>query len=248
MRRPTGWAAIQKDMFSHDCDVIEDFGDDVDTLLVFAGLFSAVVTAFVIVSYTMLQPDTTQQSIQLLSVLAIRSGGFPGSDSFLNSTAATLPSSTAFQAPTSAITINALWFASLVLSLASALYGILAKQWCREYIKWKYVLADARENVLIRQARYEAWDQWKVSAFIAAIPALLEISLVLFLSGIVVVAWRRIRGHCAARFLCSLSLPITDRMGFCENLEFCPTRMEEVGYTGGLAEERARRSQSVAFR
>ncbi|KAJ3554872.1 hypothetical protein NM688_g2880 [Phlebia brevispora] len=175
----TGWDAIQKNIFSHDSDMIDDFADDIDTLLVFAGLFSAVVTAFVIVSFTMLQPDNTQLTVQLLSVLTIRSGGVFASDSFLNSTAAGLPSTTTFQAPASAITISALWFTSLVLSLASALYGILAKQWCREYIKWRYALADARENVLVRQMRYEAWERYSSGDLTVAIILTVFIGLAL---------------------------------------------------------------------
>ncbi|KAJ3551612.1 hypothetical protein NM688_g4602 [Phlebia brevispora] len=185
----SSWNAVEKSMLKYDSGMIEDFADDINTLLVFAGLFSAVVTAFVIVSYTMLQPDNTQLSVQLLSVLAIRAGGSTGSNSFLNSTAATLPSSIIFRASAAAISINALWFTSLVLSLASALYGILAKQWCREYLKWNAVLSDPSENVLVRQMRVEAWMQWKVPLLIAAIPALLEVALILFLSGMIIFFW-----------------------------------------------------------
>lgn len=32
--------------------------------------------------------------------------------------------------------INTLWFLSLVFSLASALFGIMVKQWIREYMQW----------------------------------------------------------------------------------------------------------------
>ena len=107
-------------------------------------------------------------------------------DPFLNETAASLPTSSAFKAPGNVVTINILWFTSLVLALAAALFGILAKQWCREYLRWHSVIATARENVLIRQVRFEAWDRWQVNAFIATIPAFLEVALTLFLVGLLI--------------------------------------------------------------
>ena len=85
--------------------------------------------------------------------------------------------------------MNSLWFLSLILSLASALFGILGKQWCREYMKWYSVLSRPQENIILRQVRYEAWEEWRVVSLIAAIPALLESALVLFFIGLVVYSW-----------------------------------------------------------
>ena len=104
--------------------------------------------------------------------------------SFLNETAESLPESTNLHIPTSVSTINTLWFLSLVLSLTAALFGILAKQWCREYLRWHSVTLPPRDNVLLRQMRYEAWQEWHVPSYIAAVPALLEIALILFLVGL----------------------------------------------------------------
>ena len=105
-------------------------------------------------------------------------------DPYLNETAASLPTSTTFKAPGNVVTVNILWFTSLVLALAAALFGILAKQWCREYLRWHSVVESARMNVILRQMRYEAWEEWKVASYIAAIPALLQIALVLFFAGL----------------------------------------------------------------
>ena len=80
-------------------------------------------------------------------------------DPYLHGTSASLPTSPTFKAPGNVVTVNILWFTSLVLSLAAALFGILAKQWCREYLKWHSVIASSRENVLIRQVRFEAWER-----------------------------------------------------------------------------------------
>ena len=137
-------------------------------------------------SILFLQPDNSQTTVQLLSLIALQNGAPTDVQPFLNETAEALPRSTTFRAPRSAVTINTLWFTSLVLSLAAALLGILAKQWCREFLRWHSVIASARENVLIRQVRFEAWERWRVPSLIAAIPAFLEIALVLFLIGLLV--------------------------------------------------------------
>ncbi|KAI0821282.1 hypothetical protein BC629DRAFT_442168 [Irpex lacteus] len=68
--QPTGWAAVAASVREYDEDRIKSTKEDIDTLLVFAGLFSAVLTAFLIESYQRLLPDTAAQtSSQMLSVL-----------------------------------------------------------------------------------------------------------------------------------------------------------------------------------
>ena len=125
--------------------------------------------------------------MQLLSRITIQTGPPEAAiDPYLNETAASLPSSTTFKAPGNVVTVNVLWFTSLVLSLAAALFGILAKQWCREYLRWHSAIAAARENVLIRQVRFDAWKYWRVTTVITFIPAFLEIALTLFLVGLLI--------------------------------------------------------------
>ena len=96
----------------------------------------------------------------------------------LNSTVSNLVDSATFSPPTSARWINGLFFYSLVLSLAAALFGILAKQWIREYLKWNAAIGDPRENVLVRQIRFEAWRDWNVEGVLWSIPFLLELAMI----------------------------------------------------------------------
>ncbi|KAJ3554692.1 hypothetical protein NM688_g2977 [Phlebia brevispora] len=183
-----GWATIEKHMAVHDETTMKKYSDDIDTLLVFAGLFSAVLTAFVVVSYPSLQPDNSQVSIDLLMGISTQLSSFTVSGGYVNSTASSA-SPAPFQAASSAVAINSLWFLSLVFSFAAALYGILVKQWIREYLQWNYVLAPARENVLVRQVQFEAWYEWKVPMVAASIPVMLEMALILFLCGLVIFLW-----------------------------------------------------------
>jgi hypothetical protein len=76
-----------------------------------------------------------------------------------------------------------------VLTLTAAFFGILVKQWLREYLRWNSPLDTPRENILVRQLRVEAWEAWNVGATISLVPALLELSIVLFFGGMVVLLW-----------------------------------------------------------
>ncbi|KIK54353.1 hypothetical protein GYMLUDRAFT_142411, partial [Collybiopsis luxurians FD-317 M1] len=51
------WKVYLDETESHDEDMLKGFRDTIDTLLVFAALFSAVVTSFIIQTSQALQPD-----------------------------------------------------------------------------------------------------------------------------------------------------------------------------------------------
>lgn len=139
----------------------------------------------------MLQADGSAVTNQLLALgvsSQLRTTGQTIAPS-MNATLTSLADPPIF-VPSSAIRwINILFFLSLVFSLAAALFGILAKQWLREYIAWSSPLADPRENVIVRQERFEDWESWNVAATISAIPALLELAMILFLVGVTVLLW-----------------------------------------------------------
>ena len=161
-------------MHLHDEDMIKDFSEDIDTLLTFvrtahscfanrslissqAGLFSAALTALQLPTIAQLQTDNAQITVQLLSLLAFGDGAPPELLPLLKPTSTLLPHSLSFRAPPTAVAVNALWFLSLVLSLSSALFGMVVKQWCCEYLKWRSTLTTAPANILLRQMRYDAW-------------------------------------------------------------------------------------------
>lgn len=128
---------------------------------------------------------TTNQLLALCVSTQLRSTGtvIP---STVNSTLVSLLDIAPFVPSTTVRSINILFFLSPVLSLAAAFFGILAKQWLREYLKWNSALPLPRENILVRQDLIEVWEAWNVAATISSIPALLELAMVLFLSEIVI--------------------------------------------------------------
>jgi hypothetical protein len=93
----------------------------------------------------------------------------------------------AFKAPPEAIRINLVWFAGLVLTLTSALVGILGKQWLREYLSQRH--AAPRDAVRLRQFRYAGLVHWRVADIIAMLPLLLQAALIFFIVGLLDLMW-----------------------------------------------------------
>ncbi|GJE95702.1 hypothetical protein PsYK624_118880 [Phanerochaete sordida] len=158
-----------------------------------AGLFSAILTAFVVQTYPLLQPSSTDIANQFLAannkMLYLGFSAIASQSPFAPPPMLSLEELPPFQPSTPARWINCLFFISLVLSLAAALFGILVKQWVREYMLWTWPLGTPRENVLVRQYRFESWEAWNVATVISTVPALLEIAMILFLSGVIVLLW-----------------------------------------------------------
>ncbi|KAG7453275.1 uncharacterized protein BT62DRAFT_867964, partial [Guyanagaster necrorhizus] len=176
-------------MFADECQAYDEakfqvLRDNVDVLLVFAGLFSAVVTTFVAQTSQNLQVDYSEVSAFLLYEMvniqrAIASGA--GVDSVsaspLNPTSVFIPSA-------SDRCVNGLWFLSLSLSLVTALVAVLAKQWIRQYM---LTSSEApRDRCRIRQFRYIGFQEWHVPIIVGILPFLLHIALAMFLAGLVV--------------------------------------------------------------
>lgn len=144
-----------------------------------AGLYSAVLSAFLIESYKNLQEDKQDTIVGLLEKIATQN--FVSSGVFTNSTT-TLSPSVPFEPPLWAIRVNILWFASLVLSIAVASLGILVKQWLREYLAMEY--SSPRTRLRARNYRKPALDDWKVFEIAAVLPMILQISVGLFFAGL----------------------------------------------------------------
>ncbi|KZV88747.1 hypothetical protein EXIGLDRAFT_650842, partial [Exidia glandulosa HHB12029] len=119
------WKVYRKEADAFDSAMLEEWSDTLDILLIFAGLFSAVATAFVIQSYQLLQPDSFAYAANALYILAVASD---------YSTGISLPPPPALAYKSSLSRwINGLWFTSILLSLAVAFLSILVKQWITGY-------------------------------------------------------------------------------------------------------------------
>ncbi|KDQ21288.1 hypothetical protein BOTBODRAFT_122972, partial [Botryobasidium botryosum FD-172 SS1] len=115
-----------------------------DVLLIFAGLFSAIVTAFLIEAYKNLSEDNTATNNTLLRQISVSMGNAQPEGSLL-----LVP----FKASRSAIRVNCMWFTSLIISLSATVVTVLAKQWIDDYDDYKKYPGDSRKRGQIRQSR-----------------------------------------------------------------------------------------------
>lgn len=153
-------------------------------------MFSAVLTAFNVQSYQLLQPDPTDPTLAVLEQISAQLNSFSINSSFINSTQPSLTQKEIqppFSAPTSAVWINTLWFSSLICSLASASIALMVKQWLHDLSIG--VSGTSRESARMRQYRLNSLRHWHVGSIVIIIPILLQLSLFLFLAGLIMLLW-----------------------------------------------------------
>ncbi|KZV75295.1 hypothetical protein PENSPDRAFT_571709, partial [Peniophora sp. CONT] len=123
------WTTYLKAAEDEDKYLPRSWETNTGSILTFTGLFAATVAAFVIESYKSLSPDSGAQTVALLSQLLTVNAN--ASASVIVSTGPT----SAFMLPVTAVIVNALWFASLLISLACALLATLIQEWSRNYVR-----------------------------------------------------------------------------------------------------------------
>ncbi|KAJ7587273.1 hypothetical protein C8J56DRAFT_861573, partial [Mycena floridula] len=151
-----------------------------DGLLLFAALFSAVVTAFIIESYKNLSPDSSAMTVILLYHISQQL------TTIMNSTElnVALPDfSTGI--PKLAVITNVFWFLSLALSLTCALTATLIEQWASDYMRTIQRREAPEIQARIRAYLFEGIRNSNVVAIVEGTPLLLHASLFSFFIGLV---------------------------------------------------------------
>ncbi|KAF5325275.1 hypothetical protein D9619_009844 [Psilocybe cf. subviscida] len=172
---------LLKPMLEEDTAQCNAWKDEVQNILIFAGLFSAVVTAFIIESYQQLQPDPNDAIVGLLAHIAEKLD-----KPSLNGTASvsSIVADTNFSPSRADININIFWFLSLVFSLTAALVGIITLQWLREHQRYDNTLKP-QQIMAIFNVRLDGLQRWYVPQIFAGLPLLLQAALVLFFAGMI---------------------------------------------------------------
>ncbi|KAG8931820.1 hypothetical protein FRC02_002114 [Tulasnella sp. 418] len=179
-RKSDFWDEYGKLSKEYDEQLVKDLGDDLNSLLTFAGLFSATNTAFIVETMNDLKEDTAKTTNNLLRSIArgLR-------DPTLTDENSQTP---VFKASQRAIRVNALLFASLCCSLFTALGAILGKQWLNHYGNGgsvKVLSVKCRE----RQRKLIGLERWHLETILETLPTLLQFSLFLFLVAVFDVLW-----------------------------------------------------------
>ncbi|KAF9022826.1 hypothetical protein BDZ89DRAFT_1018659 [Hymenopellis radicata] len=174
------WQSCHQIVEQYDAALCDGWNDDINTLLVFVGLFTAAVTAFTIESYKRLERDPAETANVLLLHITRQLAGE-------DKAPMSLPSE--FVPSSSDRRINIFWFLSLIVALMTALLGILCKQWLREY--QKDAALSSRDSLGLRQLRFHSFVFWRVEDLISALPLFLQLTMLLFVLGILDLLW-----HC----------------------------------------------------
>ena len=147
-----------------------------------------MLTAFNVQSYQLLQPQPTDPMLAALQQISTQLNSFTVNSPFVNATQQARPlDDTSFQAPPSAVWINTLWFSSLVCSLASASIALMVKQWLDQLRVG--LSGTSRDSARLRQYCLNGILKWQVGSIIVVLPILLQLALLLFLAGLVVLLW-----------------------------------------------------------
>ncbi|PBK62955.1 hypothetical protein ARMSODRAFT_895117, partial [Armillaria solidipes] len=178
------WRTYEDEGKIHDTNMVEESKDSVDVLLVFAGLFSAVVTTFVVQTSQNLQADYAAMSASLLFELVLVQRAIANGSTVNSIAPSPLNPSIAFVPATADVWVNGLWFTSLFLSLTTALVAVLMKQWLHHYVALPS--GTPRDRSLIRQFRYSSFQKWHVQIIIGLLPVLMHLALAIFCVGLVV--------------------------------------------------------------
>ncbi|CAK5263409.1 unnamed protein product [Mycena citricolor] len=175
------WSVYISEAEKYDQGLIDGWRSEMDGLLIFAGLFSGVVTTFIIESYKTLSLDSGSQTLALLAQisrqLANMNNGTAVPDAF--------PPPAAFSPPLSSLICNTLWFTSLALSLSSALVATLVEQWAREYHHRTTMFSSPSIRSRVYMYLYYGLRRFNMHLVVGIPPLLLHASLVLFFAGLV---------------------------------------------------------------
>ena len=158
-----------------------------------AGLFSVVLVTFLLISYPLLQPDPADTTNQLLAINnQLLTQIYQQSPS--NGTGSLQPLSLAndssFHPPNYAVRVNALWIASLYLSVVCALWATLLQQWARSFLRTanrqdRDSKHTPSQHALIYSSFLYGMKHLKLPVAAEALPVLLHTSVFLFNVGLI---------------------------------------------------------------
>ncbi|KAG8829327.1 hypothetical protein FRC17_006750 [Serendipita sp. 399] len=145
-----------------------------------AAIFSAVLITLIVDSKRLLEQDKTEVLVDAVVFLM---------NNLANGTHRPYEPPK-FQPTTQSILVNCFFFASLCLSITTALAAVLAMQWVTDYgAVTRRAGSTPEERVKRRHFRYQGGQEWRMDTIIGALPIVLHLSVLLFFVGLIVWMW-----------------------------------------------------------
>ncbi|KAJ7595294.1 hypothetical protein C8J56DRAFT_1115041 [Mycena floridula] len=175
------WALYSEEAAKYDKGLALNWKGDMDAILIFAGLFTASVTAMIVESYKLLKPDSGDQTVALLTQLSQQLAHL--SDSTLPAPPQLITNDDPFHPATSVVICNFLFFLSLGFALLCAVGATLVEQWVRQYLQ-ETQAGTPIQNARLREYLHQGIVHFRMLEVVETIPFLLHISLFLFFAGL----------------------------------------------------------------
>ncbi|KAF8556482.1 hypothetical protein OG21DRAFT_613841 [Imleria badia] len=174
------WQKYSKEADDYDRDFLLKNGNNIEGVLIFAGLFSAVSASFLVSMQADLQPNPTDTTNALLMMLVNADN-----NSALSNQALGIP---VWNGPSSAVVCSqVLGYAALSASLLAALGAVLGKQWLSGFTRLRS--GPLQERGRIRQQKLDGLKRWRFQVFMGALPALIQLALLLFSIALSIKLW-----------------------------------------------------------
>ncbi|KAJ7840865.1 hypothetical protein B0H14DRAFT_2340380 [Mycena olivaceomarginata] len=172
------WSIYVGEAERYDKALIESWKADMEGMLIFSGLFSASLTAFLIESYKILQPDSGDLTVAAIMQVSQQLAAIASNTTFAPQ------SSPPFNPTTASLWCNALWFISLSLSLTCACSQLSSSSGRVNFC--------TRRKCALRPCAapeyspsYFGLKHFRMHTIVDVIPFLLHTSLLLFFAGLV---------------------------------------------------------------
>ncbi|CAE6423743.1 unnamed protein product [Rhizoctonia solani] len=183
------WRIYVRETDRSDAEVVDGWNKSLDVILVFAALFSAISTAFLIESSQKLQEDPADVTAQTLLVISQALSVLVNTTQPTTSAAEPLPTidTGSFSPSRIMVAVNTLWYLSLSLSVGTSLLAMLAKDWCHSFMAGR--TGHPYSQTIRRQQKWMMIEKWKMQELIMVLPSLIHLSLLLFAIGLCIYVW-----------------------------------------------------------
>jgi len=156
--------------------MVERWRDEADSVLVFAGLFSAVGTVSLVESYKWLSPDSGDETVGLLAQLVNVTQKLP----------LTPGSSEPFRRTFDVVAVNVIWFASMSICIVCAIFATLIQQWARRYLALAQRCGAPDERARVRGFLFRGLRRFQMSRVCQLLGMGLHLSIGLYGLGILI--------------------------------------------------------------
>lgn len=176
VKETTTWDIYNNEARKVDNELVKDWTATLNFLLLFAAIFAAVLTAFIIESKRLLEPDYSEA---MYEAVVFYMGNVANGTIKPYSRAEFAPSFTA-------VSINCLFFGSLCASLVAALASVVALQWVADFDALVTRGGSSpQDRAKRRQFRFTGVKNWQMGEIIAALPLFIYFSVGLFFLGVI---------------------------------------------------------------